>query len=436
MRKELENINRIEAYLNIELTSSQKEAFENELKSNAELQELLEQVKAFRTAVFRAELRKKIESNATSGGGYGKILIIGITVLIIGLLSWFYSGENEVIINNNYGVVIQNDTTNSILNQSDETDSNEVANNQIKEELTIPAKQEQAINHILGGHKLWIEPKIQNFSFSNEKGATIEGEDGMLVIIPENAFVNKDGNPVKGNVEFKLLEAFGISEMVLYNLKTVSNGSPLESGGMFYLEASLNGTPLRVNPKRPLYIEIPTVEKKEGMMAFNGESNRQGEINWVNPKPLEKYLVKVPFKDLDFLPEGFENEVHSVMPFFNHSRATSELVDSLYYSFGFRLTNDGDEIYSEAEKEVSVSYKPNLIGMDSVVVDVFVLEGSEAEMKDVKDVVEVEPCGIDPLSIKTIKTKSFENTFIATKEFESRLHYLHKAPNGQELLYI
>lgn len=43
-------------------------------------------------------------------------------------------------------------------------------------------------------------------------------------------------------------------------------------------------------------------------------------------------------------------------------------------------------------------------------------------------------CYINPLSIKSIKTVPFENTFIATKEFEARLHELHKIPNAQEFL--
>jgi hypothetical protein len=45
-------------------------------------------------------------------------------------------------------------------------------------------------------------------------------------------------------------------------------------------------------------------------------------------------------------------------------------------------------------------------------------------------------CGIEPIAIKTIKTKPYAQTFIATREFEERIKALHKLDNGNDLLKI
>ncbi|HYG14266.1 MAG TPA: cytochrome c, partial [Bacteroidia bacterium] len=47
------------------------------------------------------------------------------------------------------------------------------------------------------------------------------------------------------------------------------------------------------------------------------------------------------------------------------------------------------------------------------------------------------PCGINPASIKVLKDKKFANTFIATREFETRMRYIHRACKQQVLeIYI
>ena len=57
-----------------------------------------------------------------------------------------------------------------------------------------------------------------------------------------------------------------------------------------------------------------------------------------------------------------------------------------------------------------------------------------------KDEIEInnnkcpEACYVDPLSIKSVRTSKFENTFLATKEFEERLKVVHGLSNGQEVL--
>lgn len=369
MRTQLENIERAEQYLNNEMTAPERQAFETELTTDATLRDTLAQVRALRSAVIRKELRSRIESHAGGGNNWGKGIGLGLLLLLLlGGMAWYFFSPTET------AVVVVEETP---LSASDSID---------------PAQWAEATFE-LGGHKLWAKPYIQRFGFASSEGATIEGKDGILVIVPSNAFVDSSGKVVNGKVEFKLVEALGIEQMVLYRLKTMSNGSMLESGGMFYIEAQVDSTPVQINPARPLYIEIPTLEKKPGMMAFTGEVASDGELNWVDPKPLKKYLVKLPLEDLDFLPPGFANEVEGNMPFLSYKKATDAVTDSLYYSLEY----------------------PNM-----------------AESDVVKDA----PCGIDPSSIETIKQSKFANTFIATQEFEERIKVLHGTPEGQQLLEL
>lgn len=54
------------------------------------------------------------------------------------------------------------------------------------------------------------------------------------------------------------------------------------------------------------------------------------------------------------------------------------------------------------------------------------------------DLLSVDPktggCFIDPLTIKTLKSSRFQNTFVATKEFEMRLQAMHQLRNGSSIL--
>jgi len=369
MRTQLENIERAEQYLSNEMNATECQAFETELTTDATLRDTVAQVKALRSAVIRKELRSRIESHAGGGNNWGKGLGLGLLLLLLlGGIAWYFFSPTKT------AVVAVEEAPLSVID-------------------SIEQAQWAEGNFELGGHKLWAKPDIQRFGFASSEGATIEGKDGILVIVPSNAFVDSSGKVVSGKVEFKLVEALGIEQMVLYRLKTMSNGSMLESGGMFYIEAQVDGTPVQINPARPLYIEIPTLEKKPGMMAFTGKVDADGDLNWENPRPLKKYLVKLPLGDLDFLPPGFANEVEGNMPFLSYKKATEMVTDSLYYSLEYSFVAD---VVSEASIQ----------------------------------------CGIDPVSIETIKKPTYANTFIATKEFEQRIQALHKANKGEELLQL
>jgi len=430
MRNNLESIEKCEDYLNDKLSQSQKEKFENELESNQELKDLTNNIDALQKAVFRTKLRSVIEKNAGGGNGFGKAIILGGGFIIIGVLVWF-------LLNKSVDDSISAKSFIDLLQSESSFDTGKNENYPSKDTLSILKSEhmESSENDLfVGGHELWTHPDFQTFKFYSDKGATIEGDNGTLIIVPENAFIDSTGKLMSGKVEFKLLESMGLTEMVLYDLKTVSNGSPLESGGMFYLEAFVDGKKAQINPNRPLYIEIPTLNKKEGMMAFEGEVDKDGTINWVNPIPLQKFLVKVSLNDLDFLPSGFAKEVQGNMPFLNYKEASKFVIDSLYYSLtrSDRISNKVEEervpIYDESIRKNSMSIRED----NSQDIRYFESDSISPVQKDQPSFL----CGIHPTAIETIKMTKFANSFIATKEFEERISYLHKSESGNRLLQI
>lgn len=408
MRRELKNIERAERYVNNELSADDKKLFAQELSEDASMRELTEHLENLKAAATRQALRKTIENHASGKGGFGKGAIISGILIILALAS-------AVLFMNPFNEKESGETVheNPVI-----TDTLEL----------IEQIDESPVDQSFYGLKTWVKPDVQSFEFKASDGATIEGEEGMLIIVPSNAFADSNGALVKGSVELQLVEAFNVEQMVLYRLKTVSNGSLLESGGMFHLAAFANGEAIQINPKRPLYIEIPTTEHKEGMMAFRGEVDNQGDINWVDPVPLKKYLVNVPFEQLDFLPPGFEEVVKSKIPFQNYTEPSRALCDSLYYSLEtWEYSSSENEIMGSIPEPISPIMEDTFAAYrltDSVATTLSAATSNEAI------------CGIRPSTVESMRTEQFQKTFIATREFEERIALLHEEDNGNALVEI
>jgi mono/diheme cytochrome c family protein len=109
---------------------------------------------------------------------------------------------------------------------------------------------------------------------------------GTLLFIPRNGFQQPNGSPAGGPVDVTLREALTPADLVLAHLTTTSDGRPLESGGMVFVDASQAGQQLRINPDAPLRVSIPTGQRLPGMQVFTGQPDEDGRLNWVNPIPL------------------------------------------------------------------------------------------------------------------------------------------------------
>lgn len=255
----------------------------------------------------------------------------------------------------------------------------------------------------------------QFFSINSAQDNVVAGEQGTVIVFPKGCFKDRAGTIVEGDVKIELAESLTMDQMVLSNLTTTSNGKPLETDGMIYFNAMKDGEQLTINKDIPVHIEIPTVKKKPGMMAYKGIRDENGTMNWVDPKELDNFLKIVDINSLDFLPPGFQYEVEREMPFRNHNTATQSLTDSLYYALSTVGIDSLYKVGSRANYNEPYYNNSKEVKNGTYTSDSYVHSGQgggfDSEIK----------CGIDPAIIKVIKSDKFQNTFIATKEFEARL---------------
>lgn len=241
-------------------------------------------------------------------------------------------------------------------------------------------------------HLLNPELEVQYASVDNSTGSIIESRDGLLLAIPADALVDNDGNVVKGKVTYAFQEALKPEQIMLAGLSTTSNNQVLETAGMFQISAYQEDKPLNINPAKKIMIKVPTDELKANMKLFKGVKNEAGSINWVDPKPLSRDLIPVDIESLDFYPPDYIKALHDLGLYKNDKH----YLDSLYYAFS------AEKKQPESESESCYDYKR-----------------------------------IEPVSIETIWNSKYNNTLLATKEFEERLQYLHTTCQNEALeLYI
>lgn len=121
----------------------------------------------------------------------------------------------------------------------------------------------------------------QSNVFDVSKGAQINFESGAKVIVPENAFVDEDGNPVTGEVKLDFAEYNDPASIIASGLPMclIENGKTghMESAGMFEINAKQKGKNLQLAEGKT--IEIRTVSEKPG--DFNFYQYDTGKNSWV-----------------------------------------------------------------------------------------------------------------------------------------------------------
>ena len=372
MRTELERIQLIEKYLLKTLTAEEKVIFQKEMKENANFQKeidaqkvLMEGVKklAFKDTATKSYKKYNGLKNLWKWGIGGALSILVLAVAI------------PLAFNAELGFT-EGDNDKAIADISNETNFGALAD--------------------------------QSYFISSEKDTIIETAEGIVFAIPANAFTDEDGNVVKGSVKIMVKEAITPDQIMASGLSTTSNGKQLETGGMFFIYAFSDGQKLSLS--KEIIAEVPTYEIKEGMQLFDGERMADGQINWVNPTPLENYLNPVNILSLNFYPPGYDD----MLAEFGHDGESKAWKDSVYYSFaeagGFVMFSDDEtviEVVSEADGDSADS-----------MVDVLLSEGDRLD--EAESNLADEPA-INPIKIQAIWDKKFNNTNLATKEFEERL---------------
>jgi hypothetical protein len=356
------NYTQIERYLQNEMDAAERSEFENKLAADRDLQKEFTVQEQITRAAFNAGIKQEFNKAIQKKILTRRIIRIGIAVLVVGVAFLFYA------------------LMNGWFSRHGET--------RVKEGAT------------------------EQFEISTATDTIIETKDGVVFAIPANAFDNS-GNKIQ--VEIKT--ALDAASIIENGLSTMSNGAMLETGGMFYINAYEDGKQLAVI--KSIDVSVPAREINPAMQLFEGVADTNGIINWVNPKPIEKKLRTYDITTLDFYPADYIPALKGLKKEYRNKKYT----DSLYYSFsGYPYS-----LLKESKEESSIS----IISNDNERPDTgrentdtgYVKKDSVGEFDFTHtDAMHYE---IDPGKIRAIWNEKFNNTILATKEFEERLRFIH-----------
>ncbi len=168
---------------------------------------------------------------------------------------------------------------------------------------------------------------ISYFEFDGSNSVFLSPK-GILLSVTENTFL-LNGKTYSGKAVIQLQEALDASDFLKAGLSTKSGDKLLETQGMFGLKAfTPEGKPLTINNKDGLYMQLPVDSYKKNMQLFNGVKLANGEIDWQNPKPIEKLPIQANMLDLDLYPPGYEKKLNDLK-----WKKSKKERDSLYLSF-------------------------------------------------------------------------------------------------------
>ena len=119
----------------------------------------------------------------------------------------------------------------------------------------------------------------QFFKIDVNHDTTLRTPNGAIIRIPKGALATS-GDEI---VTLEIKEAYSLQQMLQASLYTQSNGKPLSSGGMIYINASGSQT---VKITQAISVSIPTPFIEKDMQLFKGEIGRDSNINWVDPMPM------------------------------------------------------------------------------------------------------------------------------------------------------
>lgn len=285
---------KIDRYFDGAMNAEEKAAFEKEINASADLQQQVDVQRNLRAGIERLGMKSAVSSTFRKMTLKNKIYKWGVaTVAVTAIATAAYFG---------YPALTGNSTA----------------------DYELPALNED-------GTSLWADADrnlpTQLFEIDPTKDTVIETEGGLVFAIPANAFIH-----AKNPVTLEIREALTPMDIMKGGLSTTSDGQLLETGGMFYLNARDGEISLQIDPAKPIYANVPTNEVRPDMLLFTGERRADGSINWKNPKPLEKQLVPVDIHSLDFYPKGF---LH-VLGGQGYDVTNKKLTDSIYYSYSGR----------------------------------------------------------------------------------------------------
>jgi|GEM_PF-1473333 len=266
--------------------------------------------------------------------------------------------------------------------------------------------------------------KSQIFQIDPKKDTIIETNSGIIFQIKANNFLNKFGEVPEETIDLEVKEAMTASDIIQAGLSTTSNGELLETGGMFYINARSGKEVLNIDQSKPLRVNVPSVTDKQ-MSLFEGQRLENGDINWINPKPMKKQLATVDITKLNFYPPHFLDSLEMM----GFDRKNKKVMDSIYYSFAAQsICGELDYPVQQAPAQQAPAIK------DSASNNIRALTGVTVEKKDVQQEIISGAISTRPaLTISSDRNSSVEVEIDGEKLFKRNCSTCHIAHTHQKL---
>lgn len=143
-----------------------------------------------------------------------------------------------------------------------------------------------------------INPEPQRFCINPNRDTVLRGQNGTIVYIRKNTFAVSTRKAKKKCLTIKLKEAFSYSDMLANNLATqTTDGKLLETQGMVFVDAEMDGKPVKLNKKASYDVFVPTDTLMENAKIFSGRTSEKGTTNWAATD--ESVMMSIPWETFD-----------------------------------------------------------------------------------------------------------------------------------------
>jgi hypothetical protein len=157
--------------------------------------------------------------------------------------------------------------------------------------------------HVMGNisHRPFVNPPIPaaniigaTYILEAQNDSVITYPSGSKIHVPANAFLDKNGNVVKGKVELNYREFHKTADIFLSGIPmdydSAGNNYAFESAGMLEVGATQDGKPLRVNPNAPITISMVSYNLGDSFNSYYLDTiSRQwkyiAQSNYLPPQP-------------------------------------------------------------------------------------------------------------------------------------------------------
>lgn len=155
-------------------------------------------------------------------------------------------------------------------NGDDSTSQIELSEDQSS--VTIPAN---AVAKQINEPLPQVNSKPTTYRISPSEENTVTTENGTTITVPKNAFVDQDGNPIKGDVQLAFKEFHTASDVILSGIPmhvTTEDGSleAFETAGMFEIEGTdEQGNEVRIANNKTIRVDLATYKEEENYNFYS-----------------------------------------------------------------------------------------------------------------------------------------------------------------------